>query len=1500
MNNQQSAVAKMALAAISALILMFTALAVNTQAAPMFNVPMTVSQPDGTTLDAFISGDEFFNYLHDSEGRVIVQHPETGFWVYAMLDASGVLTASSRVAVNNGRFYDADSRVRGIQPISSYGIIASDINFALNSHLVRDMEVLVEIAPSGERGIEPASSELGMVRVNPISGTIENVVVLITFACDPNPIIDPSLSGAIEDRFNAPQSSLRSYMYAASGGMLTLNSTLVGMNNNTIIMYQDTQLRGYFMPYNSVTNPIGYDPDTISIPGASNITQGHIRGQQLLARAIAAIDGSTLLDGKVLNTISPSRVDSVTFVLTGDPGVWASFLWPHRWTLHLSPATINGVPVNDYSLLMLGADSPAYPFLSRSTIVHEQLHIFGMPDFYRYASTTRPPGPVGVPVGGWDIMAHGSEARFQFSNTHAMRRYIGWGDPPVTITESGTFTLHPRGTPNQITAFAIPVQGRPNEFILLEYRSNMNPTVYDNFLASDANFRAGLVISRINTGFRGNARSGDPAFQGGDASFRDEVYIFRPGTTVRNAGLSDVALASLSVNSGRTSFGDALGTGYNGIIYTQEGYNTGIEIYNVSVAGSTISFNVYMGESNITSLSPEMALRAAVSAAGSTPTVIYLTQDIVLSEVQAPLTIPSGRSVILRGEGGVTRTISAGGNFAVINVGANEFEQTAYLVLDGVDIARAPGTSGRGISVLRTGHLTLTCGIIAGHNNGAIDNAGTFVMNGGEISNNTATGAFAGGVTNMMNFAMTGGTIYGNTGAFAGGVRNSPVNINNVRYYGTFIMSGGTISSNTATGPNGGGGVSNNAIFNMSNGEIAGNVASRGGGVTNMNSSGTFTMTGGTISSNTALTFNGGAGVLNMSDSTFIMEGGLITNNTAHVTGAWGGGVGNGATFIMRGGVISNNSAWGSGGGVAVTGSGTFNMEAGTISGNIANGGGGIGMPMSILRNGQLNIGAAAIFTDNDLFNWASARGRNPADDALYALHIHAIQWSDPFNQGLNTFDISSDGGWIFVRPLNFMLNGTAANPTTPESIGEIRGFWNYPLVEFPRFPADPTRVGYVFAGWFTDPGLTQPLTPAIRMQDRTNTRLYARWVAGASHDITVNVQGSGTATASVSAASIGTVVNLTAAAGGGYRFVEWQVVSGGVVLSSTADASATFTMPDNDVVVRAVFEVVTHMVTFLHMDWQWICCCTINEMLSDQWATEWENHWISSSGWPVHVINVAQGHPLGNVIFDAYPYVFTPWRDVVTGVYYCLYDLQTMLIHESRVFIHIPMHRVTFLTLEGDEWICCCTISEMLSDQWIVQWETHWTTLQGWVQQVISVAPGHPFGDVGYYYPFVHKWRDAISGVYYYHHSLQTLMTHESRIFIHVPPPSAPTATFLVFEPYGRWCCCSPCRSTLSEMLPDMLSDSWAAQWQAHWATQDGWVHRVITVPYGYSFDMLGFSCCCQFGLQSIQQTVGARVVDWGWVDLVSGSWYHPSMLPPMHIYESRVFIFAKWTWWL
>ena len=73
---------------------------------------------------------------------------------------------------------------------------------------------------------------------------------------------------------------------------------------------------------------------------------------------------------------------------------------------------------------------------------------------------------------------------------------------------------------------------------------------------------------------------------------------------------------------------------------------------------------------------------------------------------------------------------------------------------------------------------------------------------------------------------------------------------------------------------------------------------------------------------------------------------------------------------------------------------------------------------------------------------------------------------------------------------------------------------------------------------------------------------------APAEHTITVTTEGGGTASASSAKAVVSTEIRLTAKPDEGYRFKEWEVMSGNVTIKDNK-----FTMPDSDVEVKAVFE---------------------------------------------------------------------------------------------------------------------------------------------------------------------------------------------------------------------------------------------------------------------------------------------------------------------------------------
>ncbi|MDR0320104.1 MAG: InlB B-repeat-containing protein [Treponema sp.] len=284
---------------------------------------------------------------------------------------------------------------------------------------------------------------------------------------------------------------------------------------------------------------------------------------------------------------------------------------------------------------------------------------------------------------------------------------------------------------------------------------------------------------------------------------------------------------------------------------------------------------------------------------------------------------------------------------------------------------------------------------------------GSFTMEGGEISGNTAVGVYM--LTGTFN--MNGGIISENEATNGGGVYV-------VYSTGIFNMNGGTISGNEAT--NGGGVFVYSGTFNMTGGEIFENNAYNGGGVY-VNNSGTFTMTGGEISGNKVssapeddsnTTSRGGGVYLNSGN--FTMDGGMISGNKNVHSG--GGVYVKGGFFSMKSGTISGNNAY-NGGGVYVNNSGTFTMTGGEISGNEAPNGGGV----SVGDTGTFNMNNGTISDNEAGLGGGVAVGNNG---------IFSMNGGEILNNNANY------GGGVCVAGPFTMKGGTITGNTAPSGGG--------------------------------------------------------------------------------------------------------------------------------------------------------------------------------------------------------------------------------------------------------------------------------------------------------------------------------------------------------------------------------------------------------------------------------------------------------------------------------
>ena len=125
-----------------------------------------------------------------------------------------------------------------------------------------------------------------------------------------------------------------------------------------------------------------------------------------------------------------------------------------------------------------------------------------------------------------------------------------------------------------------------------------------------------------------------------------------------------------------------------------------------------------------------------------------------------------------------------------------------------------------------------------------------------------------------------------------------------------------------------------------------------------------------------------------------------------------------------------------------------------------------------------------------------------------------------------------------------------------------------------------PTRTGYTFAGWYSDPWLTSQIGDSGSAYSPIGETLvvpaYAKWIAN-THVITYNANGATQGTPpldSYPSHAYGTPVTVQANPGTltktGYSLTTWNTQANGLGVSYGANGSATFIMGDADILLYA------------------------------------------------------------------------------------------------------------------------------------------------------------------------------------------------------------------------------------------------------------------------------------------------------------------------------------------
>jgi len=159
------------------------------------------------------------------------------------------------------------------------------------------------------------------------------------------------------------------------------------------------------------------------------------------------------------------------------------------------------------------------------------------------------------------------------------------------------------------------------------------------------------------------------------------------------------------------------------------------------------------------------------------------------------------------------------------------------------------------------------------------------------------------------------------------------------------------------------------------------------------------------------------------------------------------------------------------------------------------------------------------------------------------------------------------------------VTGGSIIGPDGSTPIGTTASFWEGDEV---HISAGPRPAGQRFKEWIITPAvsfvpdhgsLTMPDSEFIMPASDVTVVAVFEDIPTGEFLITVSHVGRGVANADAQSAAPGATVTIRAVPDSGNRFVRWEVVSGGVTLSSTITPTATFTMPNTPVEVRAVFE---------------------------------------------------------------------------------------------------------------------------------------------------------------------------------------------------------------------------------------------------------------------------------------------------------------------------------------
>ncbi len=496
-------------------------------AVPAYPYPVTVTQPDGTTLVIQGHGDEYYHFTTTVDGYTIVKN-DAGYYVYAQMK-DGHLTPTTRIA------RDEVKRT------------ASDRSF-----LEATGKMLFEKAKN--EGARKARRQVAHKASESFYKNFRGLVVLINFS-------DKKFSRSDMNEFYDHMFNDDNYAgYANEDGTPNAYGSLFigGVRD-----YFRQNSMGKFAPQLDVVGPVTIDMKCTDVQSTNYAPLAFVK-------AIEKLDDT--VDFSKYDADGDGYVDMMYFIVAGYGANYSGnndgYLWPHKSSLaYYDLPRYDGKRLGVYasSVEIYGWESQRSNIIDGiGTVCHEFSHVLGLPDEY---DTDYEQGGQSHDPGGWSVMAGGSYSKYGRLPVgySAFERYASGFLVPKVIDQSGNYSLNPLQDSNEALMLKTPVE---KEFFLLE---NRQQTGWDGQLPGH-----GMLVFRVDSTnvsvWNSNKVNADPSHNyyellraGGSTSGAQPSDAF-PGTAKVTTLNNGTTPSLLTWNGTGNEFGITGITESNGVI----------------------------------------------------------------------------------------------------------------------------------------------------------------------------------------------------------------------------------------------------------------------------------------------------------------------------------------------------------------------------------------------------------------------------------------------------------------------------------------------------------------------------------------------------------------------------------------------------------------------------------------------------------------------------------------------------------------------------------------------------------------------------------------------------------------------------------------------------------------------------------------------------------------------------------------------------------------------